>query len=98
MAVYHAQMVGPMQLPMLIGDSQVPEYSKVIKHPMDLSTIAGKARDDQYESVDAFTADLALVIDNCRKFNPPDSVYCACANKLERFIAARLPQLHARPT
>ena len=54
----------------------------------DLSKIKEKANSSQnlYRSFDQFKSDLLLMIENCKKFNPPDTEYVACALKLEVFI------------
>ena len=48
----------------------IPHYHKIIKQPMDLSTIASKLNHGQYENAKEFEADVRLMFQNCYKFNP----------------------------
>ena len=49
----------------------IPEYPKIIKKPMDLSTIKKKLDAGEYHSPDRFRDDFKLMIKNCMTFNPP---------------------------
>lgn len=53
----------------------IPTYFEVIprKDARDLKTIRTKLDNDKYDSVDAFEADLDLMIDNAILFNGADS-------------------------
>lgn len=48
----------------------IPTYHKIIKKPMDLSTIQKKLSEGQYENAKEFEADIRLMFANCYKFNP----------------------------
>jgi len=48
----------------------IPTYHKIIKKPMDLSTIQRKLTEGQYETAKEFEADMRLMFANCYKFNP----------------------------
>ncbi|XP_066468149.1 bromodomain adjacent to zinc finger domain protein 2B isoform X5 [Tiliqua scincoides] len=51
----------------------VPGYKKVIKKPMDFSTIREKLTNGQYPNLEAFAVDIRLVFNNCETFNEDDS-------------------------
>jgi transcription initiation factor TFIID subunit 2 len=53
----------------------IPQYHGIIpkKDSRDLKTIRSKLDNDRYESVDAFEADLDLMVDNAVTFNGEDS-------------------------
>ncbi|XP_069472462.1 bromodomain adjacent to zinc finger domain protein 2B isoform X4 [Ambystoma mexicanum] len=51
----------------------VPGYKKVIKKPMDFSTIREKLSSGQYSNLQAFALDIRLVFNNCETFNEDDS-------------------------
>ncbi|KAJ8255355.1 hypothetical protein GJAV_G00203920 [Gymnothorax javanicus] len=51
----------------------VPGYKKVIKKPMDFSTIREKLCCNQYQNLETFIIDVNLVFDNCEKFNEDNS-------------------------
>ncbi|CAG8556475.1 5279_t:CDS:10, partial [Acaulospora colombiana] len=47
----------------------VPDYYKIISHPMDLSTINSKLENDQYTGAEEFEADIRLMFQNCYTYN-----------------------------
>uniref|UniRef100_A0A670YW21 Bromodomain adjacent to zinc finger domain 2B n=1 Tax=Pseudonaja textilis TaxID=8673 RepID=A0A670YW21_PSETE len=61
----------PFLLP--VNLKHVPGYRKVIKKPMDFSTIREKLNSGQYPNLEAFAIDVRLVFDNCETFNEDDS-------------------------
>ncbi|MCJ1381780.1 hypothetical protein MMC17_004891 [Xylographa soralifera] len=48
----------------------IPTYHKIIKKPMDLSTVESKLKGGQYENAKEFESDIRLMFQNCYKFNP----------------------------
>ncbi|KAI5818207.1 Bromodomain-containing protein [Pyronema omphalodes] len=61
----------------------IPDYFKIIKKPMDLSTIADKLKLNSYENASEFEQDMRLMFNNCYKFNPPDQAVHQMGRKLE---------------
>jgi bromodomain-containing factor 1 len=61
----------------------IPTYFKVIKNPIDLSTITSKLDSGQYESSKDFEADIRLMFRNCYKFNPEGSPVNHMGHQLE---------------
>lgn len=49
---------------------EIPSYPKLIKKPMDLSTMRKKLDNGDYSTADAFYNDFKLMIRNCMTFNP----------------------------
>ncbi|KAI9057179.1 Bromodomain-containing protein [Trametes sanguinea] len=49
----------------------IPEYPKIIKKPMDLSTMKKKLDAGEYPTAEKFREDFRLMIKNCMTFNPP---------------------------
>ncbi|CDO72429.1 hypothetical protein BN946_scf184977.g129 [Trametes cinnabarina] len=49
----------------------IPEYPKIIKKPMDLSTMKKKLDAGEYMNAEKFREDFKLMIKNCMTFNPP---------------------------
>ncbi|KAK5709028.1 transcription initiation at TATA-containing promoter protein [Elasticomyces elasticus] len=47
----------------------IPTYPETIKHPMDLSTMEAKLKNDQYRSPQDYANDFELIVNNCRTFN-----------------------------
>ena len=50
------------------------DYGFLIKNPMDLGTVNQKLKDDQYEIVEDVLDDIQLIWDNCKTYNPPNTV------------------------
>lgn len=61
-----------------------PNYFKVIKEPMDLSTVQYKYNNNQYETADEVAADIKLMFRNCYKFNPEGSPVNVMGHRLEQ--------------
>ncbi|KAK9473296.1 Bromodomain-containing protein [Dipodascopsis tothii] len=60
-----------------------PSYFKIIKKPMDLSTIQNKYNTNQYETANDFEEDIRLMFRNCYKFNPDSSPVNVMGHRLE---------------
>ncbi|KZO96454.1 hypothetical protein CALVIDRAFT_514798 [Calocera viscosa TUFC12733] len=78
----------------------IPTYFDVIprKDARDLSTIRNKLEQDKYESVEAFDADIRLMIDNAIKFNGADSEVAAVARQLDQQYSALIKPLRVAAT
>ena len=48
----------------------IPDYLKIVKKPMDLSTMCAKLDSSAYAMVEKFCDDIKLVINNCFLYNP----------------------------
>eukprot|EP00906_Rhabdomonas_costata_P010376 RCo014562 len=64
----------------------VPDYRKLISHPMDFSTMRANVRRNAYETLDALREHLVLIFDNSITYNTPASSYGQEAQRL-RMIA-----------
>ena len=71
----------------------VPDYTMVIKEPIDLKTIEKKLLNNEYADQDAFCDDILRIFKNCRIYNQPETVYNKCANELEEYIKPHLQTL-----
>jgi len=67
-----------------VNVNDVPDYQDVIKEPMDFHTMEHKLETRQYLTLDAFVRDVQLVFDNCRLYNPENSIYAKNASRLEK--------------
>jgi hypothetical protein len=52
----------------VIDCSTMPDYFKAVKQPIDITRIQQKIKTEEYDSFDAFCADIALLIDNAKVF------------------------------
>ncbi|KAG7170458.1 Nucleosome-remodeling factor subunit NURF301-like [Homarus americanus] len=79
-----------------VDPSEVPDYYKVVKEPMDLKTVESRVEEKAYQRLAQFIGDVMLVFDNCRLYNPPNSSFCSCAATLESFFCQKLRSLKLR--
>ncbi|XP_036184912.1 transcription intermediary factor 1-alpha isoform X3 [Myotis myotis] len=74
----------------------VPDYYKIIKNPMDLSTIKKRLQEEyyMYTKPEDFVADFRLIFQNCAEFNEPDSEVASAGIKLESYFEELLKNLY----
>jgi len=53
---------------------------------MDFSTMVHKLETNQYHTLEAFVGDAQLIFDNCRIYNPENTIYARNATKLEKIM------------
>jgi hypothetical protein len=56
-----------------VSREEFPEYYEQISQPMDYATMRQKLENGEYRSAQAMQKDFVLVMQNCLKFNAPDS-------------------------
>ncbi|KAI9496648.1 Bromodomain-containing protein [Zychaea mexicana] len=71
----------------------VPDYPKIVKHPMDLNTVDRKLTGGDYENVEDFIADVRLVFSNCYKFNGPEAMISMLCQNVESAFEKSLRQM-----
>ncbi|XP_072321879.1 bromodomain adjacent to zinc finger domain protein 2B isoform X21 [Eucyclogobius newberryi] len=71
----------------------VPGYKKVIKKPMDFSTIREKLVSSQYQNLETFIIDVNLVFENCEKFNEDNSDIGRAGHNMRKFFEKRWTEL-----
>ncbi|KAH9931087.1 uncharacterized protein BXZ73DRAFT_47487 [Epithele typhae] len=76
-----------------VNAKEVLDYYDVITHPMDLSTMEHKLDTNQYTDTDLFLDDAQLIFDNCRAYNPEDTVYHKSATRLEKYMRDQMKAL-----
>lgn len=65
-----------------VTDQIAPGYSKVVKTPMDFSTIRQKIEENMYANLSSFTGDFQLMCNNAMLYNRPDTMYYKAAKRL----------------
>ncbi len=78
----------------------IPDYFKVIKHPMDLGTVQRKLALGEYSSTEAFAADVRLVWSNSRLYNAPVTEVHQLASELSNIFEKRykhIPKVRPPP-
>ncbi|CAB4384525.1 unnamed protein product [Rhizophagus irregularis] len=68
-----------------VDTSIVTDYSTIISNPMDLGTMRRKVNNNEYTDIDTFKNDLALICNNCKTYNSPETLYYKSAEKLWTF-------------
>uniref|UniRef100_A0A2A4J0U6 Histone acetyltransferase n=1 Tax=Heliothis virescens TaxID=7102 RepID=A0A2A4J0U6_HELVI len=81
----------PFLLP--VNTKQFPQYKKVIKCPMDLSTIKRKLHDNIYKCKEEFASDVRLIFSNCEVFNEDDSPVGRAGHNMRQFFDDRWTQI-----
>uniref|UniRef100_A0AAY5K523 Bromodomain adjacent to zinc finger domain 2B n=1 Tax=Esox lucius TaxID=8010 RepID=A0AAY5K523_ESOLU len=76
-----------------VNPKSVPGYKKVIRKPMDFSTIREKLFNSQYLNLETFIIDVNLVFDNCEKFNEDNSEIGRAGHSMRRFFEKRWIEL-----
>jgi len=76
--------------PILLG---IPDYPKMITHPMDLGTVRENIRIGAYISLSDCLHDLDLIWKNAKKFNPPQHFIHQIAEELEQFMQEKLNKM-----
>ncbi|CEP08952.1 hypothetical protein [Parasitella parasitica] len=71
----------------------VPDYPKVIKYPMDLTTVDQKLNSGEYSNVEDFISDIRLVFMNCYKFNGPEAMISMLCQNVENAFEKSLRQM-----
>ncbi|KUL84646.1 hypothetical protein ZTR_06687 [Talaromyces verruculosus] len=85
-ARFYREPVDPIKL-------NIPSYFTIITEPMDLSTIEGKLKKNQYNTVAEIVADVDLMAGNAAKFNGPDHIVAQEGQKLRALFAKQLEKL-----
>ncbi|CAH0404305.1 unnamed protein product [Chilo suppressalis] len=74
-----------------VNTKQFPQYKKVIKCPMDLSTIKRKLQEGSYKCKEEFASDVRLIFSNCEVFNEDDSPVGRAGHHMRQFFQQRWP-------
>lgn len=81
----------PFLLP--VNTKQFPTYKKVIKNPMDLSTIKKNLQDSTYKCREEFVVDVRQIFDNCEVFNEDDSPVGKAGHGMRKYFELRWAEL-----
>ncbi|KAJ7102170.1 bromodomain-containing protein [Mycena belliarum] len=93
----HYDIAGPFYEPVDHVKLEIPSYPKIVKKPMDLSTMRKKLDNHEYPTAQKFYDDFKLMIRNCFAFNPSGTIVNQAGIELQRLFDDRwqnLPPLH----
>lgn len=62
----------------------IPDYLRIIKQPMDISTIQSRITQHQYSTAQQIFNDFKLMLNNCFTYNPPGTPVHEVGRQLER--------------
>jgi|ERR1700730_13265597 Bromodomain len=65
---------------------EIPTYPKVVKKPMDMSTMRKKLESHEYPNASKFYDDFKLMIRNCFLFNPAGTPVNQAGIELQRLF------------
>ncbi|XP_064551139.1 bromodomain adjacent to zinc finger domain protein 1A [Drosophila montana] len=85
------QAAWPFLRPVLT--SEVPDYHKIIKTPMDLAKIKSKLNMGEYHLNEELLNDIQLVFKNCDLYNIEGNEIYDAGCELERFVMSRCKEL-----
>ncbi|ORD97669.1 GCN5 [Hepatospora eriocheir] len=69
-----------------VTEEEAPGYYSIIKHPMDLSKIAKKHKNNHYQTLNLFINDVNLMVENCLTFNEKESQYAKCSLNIKKCL------------
>ncbi|CCG83751.1 protein of unknown function [Taphrina deformans PYCC 5710] len=72
----------------------LPDYYHVVKKPMALDIVKGRARNGKYHTFTGFLKDLAQIFYNAKLYNVNKSIIYADATTLENFLNTEIAKLH----
>lgn len=82
----HYNIAHPFYEPVDWVKLEIPAYPRMIKKPMDLSTIKKKLEGGEYATAEKFHDDFKLMIRNCFQFNPTDTPVNNAGHELDRLF------------
>jgi len=94
----HYAFANPFYEPVDWQKMDLPSYPKIVKKPMDLSTIRRKLDGGEYDTAREFYDDFKLMIRNCFAFNPSGTPVNIAGQELQRLFDEKwkgIPPLRA---
>jgi len=80
----------PFRVPVDPKLDMCEDYLKIIKKPMDFSTIRSKLSDNKYKSFKDFVSDMLLVFSNAKQYNEEGTLIYMMADVLEEYVQGEL--------
>ncbi|TRZ03681.1 hypothetical protein DNTS_033761 [Danionella cerebrum] len=77
-----------------VTPATMPEYSEIIKTPMDLSVVRSNLKEGSYSTPEEFTEDVRLIFRNCATFHKEDTEMASVGSSLESFFEEQLKLLY----
>lgn len=92
-AVWKHQFAWPFQQPVDTKTLNLPDYHRIIKHPMDLGTIKKRLENNYYWSASEAVQDFNTMFTNCYVYNKPGEDVVVMAQALEKVFLSKTQQM-----
>merc|ERR1719273_2680554 len=89
-AVWKHQFGWPLQTPVDANKLNIPDYHKIIKHPMDFGTIKKRLDNNYYWSAKECIKDFNTVFTNCYVYNKAGEDIVVMAQTLEKLFLTKI--------
>merc|ERR1719351_652790 len=92
-AVWKHQFGWPFQSPVDAVKLNIPDYHKIIKHPMDFGTIKKRLENNYYWSAKECIKDFNTVFTNCYVYNKAGEDIVVMAQTLEKLFLTKITSM-----
>jgi hypothetical protein len=92
-AVWKHQFGWPFQTPVDANKLNIPDYHKIIKHPMDFGTIKKRLDNNYYWSAKECIKDFNTVFTNCYVYNKAGEDILVMAQTLEKLFLTKIASM-----
>lgn len=89
-AVWKHQFAWPFQQPVDAKTLNLPDYHRIIKQPMDLSTIKKRLENNYYYCAAEAIKDYQTMFSNCYVYNKPGEDVVVMAQNIEKMFQAKI--------
>lgn len=92
-AVWKHHFAWPLQQPVDAVKLNLPDYHRIIKHPMDLGTIKKRLENFYYYSAKECIEDFNTMFTNCYIYNKPGEDVVLMAQTIEKLFLTKVAQM-----
>ncbi|MGH0140583.1 UNVERIFIED_CONTAM: hypothetical protein FKN15_009010 [Acipenser sinensis] len=92
-ALWRHHFAWPFHEPVDASRLSLPDYHKIIKHPMDMGTIKKRLENNYYRSASECMQDFNTMFTNCYIYNKPTDDIVLMAQSLEKVFLQKVAQM-----
>jgi len=92
-ALWKHHFAWPFHQPVDASKLNLPDYHKIIKHPMDLGTIKKRLESNHYYSAKECIQDFNTMFTNCYVYNKPGEDIVIMCQTLEKLLLQKVAQM-----
>ncbi|XP_077525745.1 homeotic protein female sterile-like isoform X5 [Haemaphysalis longicornis] len=97
-ALWKHQFAWPFQQPVDTVKLNLPDYHRIIRHPMDLGTIKKRLEHCYYSSAQECIDDFKTMFTNCYVYNKPGEDVVLMAQALEKLFLTKITEMPKEET